>query len=119
MNIELYKDILNSKTIKMYDKLQKIDSHTTNNDWYTFISYVKWLIFFGFVISGITLMTTSVPPLWAKILILCTVIPSVIYALVSGTIQYLAGRKIRQWCKKYDMSFDFITYIIYKMYNEK
>jgi apolipoprotein N-acyltransferase len=119
MNIELYRDILKSRIIKIYNNFQKIDNPIVDNNWYTFVSYIKWLVFFGFIFGGVTLMTTNMPPLWAKLLTGCIVILSVVYALVSGIIQYLAGRRIRQWCKKYDMSFDFITHLIYKIYNEK
>jgi hypothetical protein len=111
MNPELHKEILNSKTIKVYNSFQKLFNYTT---------YIKWFMFFGFPIGAITLMINDTPPLWVKIIMGCIFIPSVIYGLTGGVTHYLAGRKVRQWSKKYNLSFDFITNeisIIYKQIN--
>ena len=110
MNTQLYRDILNSKTIRMYNSFQKLFNYTL---------YIKWLMFFGFPIGAIALMINDTPPLWTKIMMGCIFIPSVAYALTGGIIHYLAGRKVRQWTKKYNLSFDFITNQIHKIYNEK
>jgi len=108
MNTELYREILNSRTIKVYNLFQKT---------FNYITFIKWLMLFGFPIGGIALMISDTPPLWAKILMGCIFIPSVVYALVGGVIHYLAGRKVRQWAKKYNLSFDFITNQIDKIYS--
>jgi len=111
MNTQLYKDILNSKTIRMYNSFQKLFNYTL---------HIKWFMFFAFPIGAIALMVNDTPPLWAKIMMGCIFIPSVIYGLTGGVIHYLAGRKVRQWAKKYNHSFDFITNqiaIIYEQIN--
>jgi hypothetical protein len=97
---ELHKKILSSKTIRAYNSFQKLFNYTL---------YVKWLMFFGFSIGAITLMIDDTPPLWTKIVMGCIFIPGVVYALTGGVIHYLTGRKVRQWGKKYNLSFDFIT----------
>ena len=97
---ELHKEILSSKTIRAYNSFQKL---------FNYAIYVKWLMFFGFSIGAITLMTNDTPPLWTKILMGCIFIPSVVYALTGGIIHYLTGRKVSQWSNKYNLSFDFIT----------
>ena len=110
MNTELYKDILNSKIIKIYSFFQKTFEYT---------AFIKWFMFICFPIGGIALMINDTPPLWAKIIMGLVFIPSVIYALTGGIIHYLAGYKIRQWCKKYSVTFDFVLIQIEKIYNEK
>ena len=94
----------------MYNSFQKLFNYTL---------YIKWIMFFGFSIGAIALMVNNVPPLWAKIIMGCIFIPSIAYALTGGVIHYLAGRKVRQWAKKYNLSFEFITNLIHKIYNEK
>ena len=97
---ELHNEILRSKTIRAYNSFQKLFNYTL---------YVKWFMYFGFPIGAIALMINDTPPLWAKIVMGCIFIPSVVYALTGGVIHYLAGRKVRQWVKKYNLSFDYIT----------
>jgi hypothetical protein len=109
---ELHKEILNSKTIKVYNSFQKLN----------YTTYIKWFMFFGFTIGAISLMINDTPPLWVKIVMGCIFIPSAIYGLIGGVIHYLFGRKVRQWAKKYNLSFYFITNeisIIYKQINNE
>jgi hypothetical protein len=113
MNTELYKDILNSRIIKFYNWFQK---NTLGE--YTLFSIIKWCMFFAFIIGGLVLITTDTPPMWSRWLMGLIFIPSVIYALVGGIVHYLAGRKVRYWVKKYNLSFDFITNQIYIIHEQ-
>jgi uncharacterized membrane protein YgcG len=58
---ELHKEILNSKTIKVYNSFQKLN----------YTTYIKWFMFFGFTIGAISLMINDTPPLWVKIVMGC------------------------------------------------
>ena len=113
MNTDLYKDILNSRIIKLYNWFQKI----TIGEHFVF-SIIRWCMFFGFIVGGVVLITADNPPMWSRYLMGFIFIPSVIYALAGGIIHYLAGRKVRQWVKKYNLSFDFITDQIYTIYEQ-
>ena len=110
MNTELYKELLSSKIIKAYLLFEKS---------FEFTSRIKFIMIIGFVAGSLTLMFTNKTPIWAQTLMGAIFFPSVFYALAGGVVHYLAGRQIRQWSKKYDLSFEAIANQIEIIYHEK
>jgi hypothetical protein len=94
MKQELEKEILDSKILKFYVKIQKMTKY---------IPLFRWVAGISFIIAFIDTVIDDQMSMLAGSLIIAVWIPGILFAFVAGFSHFLTGIKLRNLANKYEI----------------
>lgn len=95
MKQELKQEILDSKILKFYVKIQKLTKY---------IPLFKWIAGISFIFAFIDTVIDNEMSMTAGGLIVAVWIPGILFAFVAGFSHFLTGIKLRGLARKYSMT---------------
>ena len=95
MNTQLNEEILNSKSLRRYVKLQRLTQ---------FIPAFRWAAGITFILGLIDIIPDNEMSTFLKFLFITIWIPGIAFAFIGAIVHFITGKELRRLSMKYEIN---------------